>query len=133
MAETLLRLVIGAGQRKALSNPASQARASTIKGGRAGQSPVCQEEASNSVCRGHSGRLADLYNPRLLVDKSLETVPPISATVRTRPHNTALLAGPLRNQPSPLRSPLQFRLSSLKVFSRFWNFPPQPLDQSLNY
>lgn len=44
--------------------------------------------------------------------------------LRTRPHNTALLAGPLGNQPSPLRGPLQFGVSSIKVFSRFWNFPP---------
>lgn len=94
------------------------------KGGRAGQSTACQEEVSNRDCRGHSGSLADLHNSRPLVEKRSEIAPPISPTAGTKPLNTVLLAVPLKNQPSPLRGPFQFRLNSLKSSQDSGTFHP---------
>lgn len=133
LAENFLRLVIGAGQRKALSNPGSQPRASMNKGGRAGQSPACQEEVSNRDCRGHSGSLAGLHNPRLLVEKRSEIAPPISATVGPRPRSTHGTLGwspgkpPLSTQ-GPL--PIGAELSKSSQDSR--TFHPHPLTQPSN-
>lgn len=133
LAENLLRLVIGAGQRKALSNPGSQPRASMNKGGRAGQSLSCQEEVSNRDCRGHSGSLAGLHNPRLLVEKRSEIAPPISATAGTRPRSTH---GTLGWSPGELtlstQGPLPISAELSKTSQDFRTFHPQPLNQPSN-
>lgn len=133
LAENLLRLVIGAGQRKALSSPGSQPRASMNKGGRAGQSLSCQEEVSNRDCRGHSGSLAGLHNPRLLVEKRSEIAPPISAMAGTRSRSTHGTLGwspgePTHSTQGPL--PISAELSKTSQDSR--TFHPRPLNQSSN-
>lgn len=132
MADNLLRLVIGAGQRKALSNPGSQPRASMNKGGGLARAQHARKRfptgtAEATVAAQQASTIPGCWWRR---DQRV-LLPPISATAGTRPRITQGTLGWSPGEPTPsTQGPLPIQAELSKSSRDSGTFHPLPTFKS---